>query len=302
MVKDGGVKMIGIYNGSKTPWATSKVSDKVLCLFKSKEYPKDGQVNKKSAHIIAYNTLFGSTLDNALTSILNGYVNMKTMETLTDKSTTIIFSKKDYNPFVTERTKQLKDIFLITLSLRGKRVIDISNENTFLLEGFIMGGELTVIASLNNFENTLQIRLLDSVQAKVVVYTFRRDGENNKMGMTVHTVDAVEADFEASFSMKKFRPSKPTHTIICYRKDKEQLLQVVDTTVHNIVEISKTTMEQVIKQLKDENYKAVTLFVNDSEVNSVTKKIYGAAMVNLSKNFKTYYELINTGKVRKIKL
>lgn len=296
--------MIGIYNEGRNNWEASQVNDKVHCVFTNKEIDKGGKKAKQSAHIIVYNSIFDDASQSLhqLTTKAE-YCNMKDIATISDKNSTIVFSKKDYNPFVTEKSQQLKDILLITLRLRGRKVIGISNDNTFILDGFIMGGELSLIASLNNFENSLSINLLNDATGEVTVYTFGRNVEGNVLCMDVATRKAEQTELEAErIKIKKFRPSRPTHTIIVYKKDLEQLQQVVDTKNHNVVEISKLDMDKVIEELKDQKYKAVTLFVNTDEITGVTKKIYGAAMVKFNKEFKTYYELLNTKRVRKIKI
>ena len=295
--------MIGIYNERRNNWEATKVNDKVHCLFTSRETEKDNKKVKQSAHIIVYDSIFNNASQSLQELATKAeYSNMKDLATISDKNSTIVFSKKDYNPFVSEKSQQLKDILLISIRLQGRRVIDISNDNTFILDGYIMGGELSLIASLNNFENSLSIKLLSEATGDVTVYTFGRN-EDNKLSMTVDNRKADDAEkAQEKLKIKKFRPSRPTHAIVVYKKDLEQLQQVVDTKNHNVVEISKQNMEQVIEELKSQNYKAVTLFVNADEITGVTKKIYGAAMVKFNKEFKTYYELLNTKRVRKVKI
>jgi hypothetical protein len=203
---------------------------------------------------------------------------------------------------MTERTSiHYKDVFLISIDLKGRKVLDISNHNVFLLESFILGGELSMIASLNNFEDTLDIKLFDDARKKIVVYTFGRDVNTNALYTKITVRDKIENEEELVFMPKRFRPAKVTYTIIVHSKDKEQLQKVVDTQNHNVIEVTKNTMDTAIQQLIDENYKAVTLFMNVESIDETAKKIYGALMTKLSTKFKVFYEMLNNGKIIKIK-
>ena len=155
----GGTKMISIYNETKTPWGLKVIDNKVNCFFKEKTYTKkDENLTKKiknSIHILAYSTLFENQPD------MTKLVSMSKPEVISDKNTTIIFSKKDFNPFITEKAEPVKDIVLISIPLYGRKVVNISNENIFILEGFILSGELNLIASINDKSKKLGITLFD---------------------------------------------------------------------------------------------------------------------------------------------
>lgn len=295
--------MIGIYNNTDSAWSTNVLNEKVTCLFKEKVYERRGQEKpvKRSIHIISYTSLFDEGLENSIAQ-----VNMTEPKVITDKNTTIIFSKKDFNPFITERPEHLKDILLLSLDLKGRKIIEISNENIFVLEGFILGGELSLIASLNNQENTLNIKLFDKVNNKIDVYTFGKSED----GFCVKQATEVPTGNEgtAEFMLKKFRPAKPTFTILTYSQDSENLQPLVDANTHNIVEVSKKNMDEVVQSLHEEKYKAVTLFVNSNEFGDTEKKIYGALLKRLipfktekSIRFKVVYILLANGKVIKRK-
>lgn len=302
--------MIGIYNETRTNWETKTINENVVCFSKRKELLNaEGKPMIKTSHIIAYKDIFGD--DDYVTKLLNdiayndAYINMKNINTV-PIDTSIVFSKKDYDPFITKGGYKTKDIILISIKLNGCRILEFSNENTFILDGYISGGELTLIVSLNNFENNFSIKML-TLRGDIKEYNFGRNVIENKLFVTKGYRDAAtdevkESFKETSFMIKKFRPSRSTYTIVAYEKDLDKLKELVDETKYNIVTINKTNIDAVIEGLKSQNYKAVTLFLNTDDVTSLTKRIYNSAMFKFYKNFNVYYELLNTLKVNKTKI
>lgn len=296
--------MIGIYNETSTKWAGNKLNEKAVCISKVKEYKYKNRNERKSAHIITYATMFENDIEANLFEKLKTCIKMKDIVTLTDKtSTTLLFSKKDYNPFITERTRNLKDIFLVSIDLRGRKVLSVSTENVFILEGYILGGEFTVIASVNSPDDCLKIKLYDSTKKKVELYVFGKNAETGALFVNISDEPLAGDEEETKYYFKKFRPAKPTHTIFVHKKDKEALLKVLPRPeLYNIVEITKMTLEEEVKKLLDQHYKAVTFFMDTDDVNDATaKKIYRNFIIEISKRFRLYYEMLNTGKILKTK-
>lgn len=291
--------MISIYNESRTPWGLKILNNKVNCFFKEKTYKRKNveKIVKKSVHILAYTTLFENELD------MSKYVSMDAVEKLSDKNTTIIFSKKDFNPFITEKAEPVKDILLLTISLKGRKIVDISNENIFILEGFILGGELNMIASINDLTKPLNITLYDETRDEYDVYSFSSENGLCKSSYKLNENN----DDKKQFRLRTFRPARPTYTILTYPQDIEKLQTIVDFNNHNVVEINNKNINEVTDNLLDQNYKAVTLFIDSEQFDDNENKIYGGMIKNLfykkngNKSFKIINLLLNTKRIIKRK-
>lgn len=270
--------MITIFNSTRYAWKIKIIEGKIACFYKDKIYNK--KINdtekkiKKSAHILAYTSLFPDKVPD-----LDTFVNMKTPQVLTDKNTTVIFSKKDFNPFVTEKNEPVKNILLVSVPIRkGYKVTDIFTEDVFILDGYILGGELTLIASFNSDKAKMKVTTFDPKTNHVSGYTFSASTDGIKVTTDINTVtEEKKEEFKnmKPFKLKVFRPAKPTYTILVYRQDKNKLQNVIDVNKHNVVEITNKTSIDTIKNLLKENYKAVTIFVDAEEFGQTQQKIYG---------------------------
>jgi hypothetical protein len=299
--------MLNIFNQSKTPWTLKEVG-KTISFSKTKEYNRDKnnptKKIKKSANILVYKSLFDENESmDSLTLTINKCVSMDTMQTIVTKNTSIYFNHKAYSPYVAESTERnMKDVFLVTLQLRGKQVIEISSTDVFLLEGFVLGGDLTVIASLNDFKQSFFITLLDNSTKKITNYVFGRDGEG-KPFMDTYEDDYEDPENETKFILKRFRPAKPTNAILVHNKDLDALKTTLGDNFekHNVQVFLKNTLEEKIEALLAEKYTAVTLFVNTPRItDDVVTKFYDPIRQN-SNRFKLWFDLLSNGKVVKTK-
>lgn len=301
--------MIGIYNETTEKLDIKNLNGKVSRLGKTKVYNRFGKDTFRSVGLVVNNGVFKDKIDEVDQLLSKEYCNMFDVSTLSDINTAVIFSQKDNNPYVAvaKRTTGVKDVLLISLRLQGKKIIDVYGVNCFNLEGYVWGGELTVIASLNNFDKELLIKLFDNETNEMVVYTFGRNEKECRFELDISRTEVSGEELtkckSISFRFNKFRPARPTHTVLVYGKDREQLSKIVnmDDNRHNIVVISKSCdINQAIKDLASNNVSAVTLFVNTDKIEDIDKKIYGDAMLNLQSNFKTYFEMLRNGSIIKV--
>jgi hypothetical protein len=292
--------MIGIYNETLTNWVAKEYNEKILNFSKAKEYNRNGKQVRGMVSIGTYSSNFTDVAP--IISKLEHLTNMTEVGLVSNITTSVMFNRKDYSPFIINKDISPKDILLISLDLKAKKIVEISSENVFLLEGFLMGGELSIIATLNNKQSTLNVKLLDSDRDKVVTYTFSVDPEKNKFYVDLDEMKADCKPEDIQFKLKRFRPAKPTYAIITHTKDTQKLKSIVDPEKHYIVEITKQNIDSVIEKLAgEEKYKAVTLFLNTDEVTDTTRRMYGSIITKLQEQFRIYYEMLNTNKIIKAK-
>jgi len=290
--------MISVYNETKLCWNIDAINTSVIRLSKSKEV-RDNKVTikKKSINIIMYRQLI-KQIDE-----FNSFI-AKTRQTsypvtIANSTTAVIFNDKEFKPFVTERNYNLKNILLGSLFLEGKKVINVINNNTFMLEFFLLGAEFSFITSFNSPSASLRIDLLDQKTNVITQYEFFQSNTGN-IELNITTRPAIEAERTTKYRVRSFRPSKPTKLILVHYKDIEALDEVVDTSKHTIV--CYTNLEESVAALVKDNYKAITLF-SKSKMRAETpeeKRRYDYVTRHLNKRFQTVFKLHIDGKVDKL--
>jgi hypothetical protein len=290
--------MITLYNETKVAWGLDTVNGSVIRLSKSKEVRNDSDLSRKrTISIITYTPLF-EKIEELRTALIGARMT-GSPAVLTNKSTAIIFNNKEFKPFVTERNYNLKNILLGSLFLGGKKIINVRNDHTFLLEFFMLGAEFSFIASFNNEAATITIDLLDQKTNTVTQYRFTQiDGK-----IVVKTTDRVATDKEkgSNFRVRIFRPSRPTNVILVHPKDAEHLEQTIDTTKHQVVVYQNLDAE--IENLASQNYKAITMFAKSKygQETHAEKKRNDYVTKKLKARFQTVFKLHLEGKIDKAK-
>lgn len=309
--------MIHIYNEMATPWIlggkdTNKQDIGVIFRKTLKNIGTDTKIQK------AYMLADKDYLDNSNTiECLNKSVNMKDCSEATvviDKASALYFSKKDLSPFITNKsvvesnTSSLAHMFLASISIKGKKIIKIDNDCIFILKGYTMSGELTLVTSFTEKSGSL---IIDMLEGKGVIrYIFRlvngrivkeiipaiSKEEYEKTNKVINIID--------NFKVRKYVPLRKTHVIIVHEKDlevAETLISREERTKHEIVVVNRATLDDAIEKLRAENYGAVTLFINSPYRTEETNKIYGNMSKRLDKSFRIIYNVFNTGKVARVK-
>jgi hypothetical protein len=303
--------MLSIYNETNTPWQMEKLggSETVTRFVKRKVLPPykfiKGGVQSQTVSVLAYTAIIPNIEESI--NIINGLINssIKSVK-ITDAKTAIIFNKKAFRPFISEHEDKLKDILLCSINLKGKKVVALDNAETFLLEYFIFSGELSFVVSFNCPNAKLTITLLEEDSRKLTTYTFESiSGENNEITINISDDEVLPEDqYYGLAKIRRFRPSRATHTIIVRPQDRELLERVVDTSYHNVIEITSDNQYKVIEALQADNYRAVTLFVDyaydQSQKVEIAEK-YFSLKKELPREFKTVFILHNDKRIYKLK-
>jgi len=307
--------MIILFNESTRSWSNNELNDKTGAFFKRKDSP----VFDMHCFIRAMKHLIPSN------DVLSKLIKMKEPVILNNALTSLIYGKKDFNPFIIEnkRVDNNTDIVLVTLNIGKRMLVNISKDFICLLENYSLDGELTFIAALNNKDKPLEIRIYDKHTKSDMIYTFSIV-ENNVGGITEVNGEEIEVtnkvrellfskkiveskngDKYTPFIVSNFRPNRPTHTIFTLRSEKNQLHQLhskySNETAFNIVEFNNMELPSIIEKIKGERFSAVTLFIDSEYLNNRAKKFYSKALSQLEHNFKLFFIMLNNGKILKLK-
>lgn len=296
--------MIAVYNETNKPWEVHNVNKdgSVISFSKPTQYKTPKGVKRNVAHIIGYRSLFRDS-KFPIEERLKRSVLTRRATTLSKCSTALIYSKKDFKPFITERQSANKNIFLISINLRRRQLIELGSERlqSFVLDAYIASGTLNLIVSLNTPEEIFNIKLYDQLRGSIDNYSFWVDSETgngfSKVFFRTLTVEEKKTFVPARVNLEIFRPKKPTELVIIKSEyDRKDLLKMMDTSHNNIVLVTRDDIDNQLQNLVTDNYKAVTLFVNNDDYDSV-KKYYGGILKKLLMKFNTVHVLLNNNRV-----
>jgi len=254
------------------------------------------------------------------------FIKMKEPGILTSTPTSIIYGKKDFNPFIVEsKNEHNTDIMLITLNIGKRMLVNISKQFICLLENYSLEGELTIIASINKKDNPLEIKLYDKYTKSDIDYTFtiiedslistdvdKSNGDEieitnkiNRLLFSKKIVESKNGDKYTPYIISNYRPNRPTHTILSMRSEVSILKSLhqkySNTNAFNIVEFNNVELQYVIEELKAQRFNAVTLFVNSEYYNNRVKRTYSNALSQLEHHFKVFFIMLNNGQIIKQK-
>ncbi len=293
-----------IYNETTKPYSF-KHGEEVSIIYRRATSNRPVEQNKtitsKRVHILAHESV---VTDSVKTNIENAVCTTEPMK-ITEKESVLYFSKKDLTPFVTALGNGKSTTLLVTLKLKDKnvsrRVVSIDNPYIFVLKSYVMGGELTVVSSFVEQSRNLTITLLEGND--LVKYTFKCIKGEIKLVKTVEK-NTDGATGEKRFKPKSYIPSRMTHAVLCYGKDKESLEKIIPVDKkdqHSIIEITNKTLEEQLIHLKQDNYNAVTIFVDRAELDEEAYKIYRKIIGLTQKHLRIVMVTFNTGEIKKIK-
>jgi hypothetical protein len=291
--------MISVYNETKTAWGFDTINDSVLRLMKRKTR-KDAETGKvvknRAISIIAYTQIFGDL--DTLRTRLNKIRMSEHPSALSYKPTTIVFNRKEFKPFISERETNQKHVLLGSLFLQGRKVVSVKNNDTFLLEYFIMGGEFSFIVSLNRPTANFVVELLDQKNNKLVTYKFFVDEAKNRITLEKTEQPVEEGKEYGDIRLRPFRPSRPTHLVFADVKDAD-LVGALLNGQHSVRYFDQTvSVEDLITAAQAENYKAVTLLYNPT--NEEEQQKFDQVVSQLLDNFYTVYKMNKTGEIEKL--
>jgi len=309
--------MILLFNESPRPWEINNndFNERTGSFFKRKDSP----VNDMHCFIRCMKEIV-TPLDSDTVSKL---VKMKEPVILGDseKLTSLIHGKKDFNPFIIQsKNNHNTDILLITLNVGKRMIVSISKDFISVLEHYLLDGELTLIVAVNKRSKPLEIRLYDKYTKSDVVYTVTINDEEIKdvvegteiitevVGKVVYSKKILDSKNEKEYRpyiISNFRPSRPTHTIFALKSDVNKLRELhpkfSNTSAFNIVEFNNIELPYIIKEIKAQRFNAVTLFVDSEYYNNRVKKFYSNALSLLEHDFKIFFIMLNNGNILKQK-
>lgn len=292
--------MISVYNETKTTWGFQTINDSVLRLMKRKtrkDYETGKVVKNRAINIIAYTQIFGDI--EALRTRLSKIRLSEHPSALSYKPTTIVFNRKEFKPFISERDKNQKHVLLGSLFLQGRKVVSVKNNETFLLEYFIMGGEFSFIVSLNRPTANFVVELLDQQHNKLITYKFFVNEAKNRIELEKSEQPVEEGKEYGDIRLRPFRPSRPTHLVFADVKDAD-LAGALLSYQHNVRYFDDTisSVEDLIAAAQAENYKAVTLLYNPTV--AVDQQRYDQIVSLLLSKFSTVYKMNKAGEIEKL--
>lgn len=290
-----------IYNETKLPYSVKKDGD-VGIIFRRSSKGKTGDVNKqfktKKVHVLVHETvLTPETEENVNKAVLT-----KEPIQVSNKPSVLYFSKKELSPFITSLSSDRSTRLMATISLKGnRRIVSIDNPHVLLLKGYIMGGELTLIASFVDRSQDLTITFVEN--KKLIKYIFSHSkGEITLKVTEEDNVNNIKP--ERGFKINTYIPTRMTYCVLCHKKDREALETIIPEEKrkqYKIVEFTNKTIEEELIHLKQENYSAITVFINKPELDDEAQKIYHRSITLSQKRLRVVMLAFNNGEIKKIK-
>lgn len=301
--------MITIYNESAEPWNLSPLSSTdLVSISRTKDLsPRrmsnpEEKIKNKSISIASYASMFSPIEDyqGLMKDAVSG--NIKNIELETENH--ISFNRKTLRPFILDSKTKKKDILLCSIQVRGRKLINISSQDTYLLEYYLFSGEFSFIATFNSPRSVFSISLLDSDTGTITEYTFRYTEAYDSIYADVTTYPAEDGKDYGLHKIRRFRPNRPTHLILVLPEETEELYKIIDKTYHEVVEINDETFESVVDKLKSEYYRAVTIFTNNKYGFRSAKDAndnYVGLCKKIESSFSIVYRLYGDKKVIKLR-
>lgn len=294
--------MLFVYNESKNPWGVMRLhKNNVVRFVKTQTVPAYGGKPEKrlAMSIIGSEKLFPSF--QSTEAVFSSAVETEHPLQLSAKSTNVIFNRKAFQPFIVDHDHIQKFVLLGTLDMSGKKLKSVSTQKSFMLEYLLFGGEFSFVVSFNEENSTFSVDLWNPKDKKVYTHTFTR-----AKGSIIHQVTSAPGtwDEKQRLRLKKFRPSYTTHYVLVHPKDKEALMGILKQNKHEVIEIEKRTFDSVVKSLKEQNVRAVTLFANTpmTPIDPDQFTRYKSVSNSLADHFNTVFKLYNDNRIFKVKI
>lgn len=305
--------MLYIYNETQKAFQVKQLSDTAVRINKVtiKEDKENTQfpINKKSVNMLVHASIFPDINLANLNTVFDNCVEMRDMRSLSGMMGKLVFNHKDLAPFYTARSDSDMHVIMVSLSLRGKRIADISygqkdTLKTYLTEGYIFNGELTAIFTTSpDISNPLTITLVNNQSKQIEKYYFSEFDGN--LVLAKECEDIVSDDQlppKTKIVLKRSRPRVATKTIITTSDDINNLKAAPygkkffdNHDFHIIRGYAQDDVDNVVDALHEFKIMAVTFYytVETPAINELREY--------LKSKFRIYFEMTNKG-VTQVKL
>lgn len=293
-----------IYNETKLPYVYEEGAKKTNVLSRIVSLKKeDNKIIKKRSHILVHDSI----KTEKFVSNIKKAVSTKYPVCVSDNKEILYFSKKELVPFVTSLGENECKTLLATIKMFGadgtrRKLVDIKHPFIYLLKGHLFKGELTVIASFTDESKDLRIRLIEG--DKLVTYVFKL--VNGKIKLNVKEQQNTEGVQPAQkVSIKNYVPSRLTYLVLAF----DEAADVIENGEfknkhgrHSVIKTTSKTLSKTLDEIVAQQYKAITLFVNESEFNDeVSKQASMLLTMPQAKELKNVLIAYNTGKVERLR-
>ena len=284
--------MLAIYNESKTNWIKALINGKTSKITASRVL-NDGKVRY-------LDVLISNDIDTTAVADAKNMTEQNPCATIYDGKTAIKFKSKDLKPFITKSERFNTDVLFINIALKGKIIKNMVGDHS-ILAYLIAQGELFLIVSLADKNDSMKFDLVlhDPHVVADTTYTFEK--VNGTYNVTTDMVQTDTVITKPTYKVTRFRPARPTNVIFVCDSDEDDMKKVLKyPDSHNIktfIDDDVDDMMAFVNPLKENGYKAATLFVNNDEFAGSEDKKYGNEYDILKNNFKFLNILLNNGKV-----
>lgn len=284
--------MLAIYNESKNNWIRALINGKTSKITASRVL-NDGKVRY-------LDVLISNDIDTPTITDVKGMTDQNPCTTIYNGKTSIKFKSKDLKPFITKSEKYNTDVLFINIALKGKIIKNMSGDHS-ILAYLIAQGELFLIVSLADKNDSMKFDLVlhDPHVVADTTYTFEK--VNGVYNVTTDMVQTESVISKPTYKVTRFRPARPTNVVFVCDSDEEDMKKVLKyPDSHNIKVYIDDNIEDLmsfVTPLKENGYKAATLFVNREEFAGTDDYKYGNEFEVLKNNFKFLNILLNNGKV-----
>lgn len=219
-----------------------------------------------------------------------------------------IFNRTEFAPVIINsnnkyETASQKALLMLSIKLNGRKLFNIKNDYSFILDTLVTDKEVSIFVSINKKEYPFGVTLFNEETQMLEDYRFF----NNNGGIRlikdekpVYNKDFVTKRIELfeRQGVKIFRPSKPTYLIFALEHmTLPKIIRTVDN--YNIITVKTfdEEYENILSELITLNYNAVTIYTKGMTETQIKKFVDKA---------KTYMSIVYTmdenGSIEKIQL
>lgn len=286
-----------IYNETSIPFSLESGSNNIGLIYKNLEKHKNDKIYKKRNHLLLKHEVIDTIDENKLKEIVNTVEPVKIM----DNSIKVHFCKKDLAPIISiadEGAGNSANLLLASIKFSpDKKIIGIENHKILLLNSMIFGNDFIFSASFTNQSRKLVINIYDSKENKLLKYIF--EYKNNQITTSILVRDRIIKTPKA-VKIKTYVPNYVTQNIIAYHQDMDMFNKTyehqqelkIKLMVHSV---DNKCIESTLVKLKENNIRAITIFVNSDKITDEVKRIYNKLFALTNKHCAKIIILFNTG-------